>query len=46
MLIRKEHFKYALVVAGIDKKKTRNVVRKTFAERRKLSLMWDNKIRK
>ena len=36
----------ALVVADIDKKKIRNIVRKTCSERRKISLLKDVKIRK
>ena len=34
------------MVADIDTKKTRNVVRKTCAERRKISSLKDEKIRK
>ena len=34
------------MVADIDKKKVRNVVRKTCAERRKMSLLKDLRIRK
>ena len=34
------------MVAGIDKKKVRNIVRKAFIERRKISLLKDVKIRK
>ena len=41
-----EEFQHALKVADIDKKKTRNEVRKTCAERRKASLLKDVKIRK
>ena len=37
---------HALVAADIDKRKIRNVVRKTFTERRKISLLKDLKIRK
>ena len=37
---------HALVIADIDEKKIRNVVRKTCAERRKITLMEDVKIRK
>ena len=39
-------FQHALVMADIDKRKIRNVVRKTCAERRKISLLKDMKIRK
>ena len=39
-------FQHALVVADIDKKKIRNVVRKTFAERRNISLVKDVRMRK
>ena len=38
-------FQHALVVADMDKKKIR-IMRKTCAERRKISLMKDLKIRK
>ena len=34
-------FQHALVVADINKKKLRNVMRKTCAERRKISLLID-----
>ena len=37
-------FQHALMEADIDKKKIRNVVTKTCAERRKISLMKDLKI--
>ena len=37
---------HALVIAGMDKKKIREVVRKTNAERRKITLLKDVKIRK
>ena len=39
-------FQHALVVADIDKRKIRNVVRKSCAERRKISLLKDLEIRK
>ena len=39
-------FRHALVMADIDKIKIRNVVRKTCAERRKITLLKDVKIRK
>ena len=39
-------FLHALAVADIDRKKIRNVVRKTRFERRKISLLKDEKIRK
>ena len=39
-------FQHALVIAGIDKKKIRKVVKKTCAERRKISSLKDVKIRK
>ena len=39
-------FQHALVVADIDKKKIRNAIRKTCAERRKINLPKDLKIRK
>ena len=39
-------FQHALVVADIDKKKIRNVVRKICTERRGISLLKDLKIRK
>ena len=39
-------FQHALVIADVDKKIIRNVVRKTCAERRKISLLKDVKIRK
>ena len=39
-------FQHALVIADIDKKKIRNIVRKTCAERRKISLLKDVRIRK
>ena len=38
-------FQHALVIADIDKKKVKNVVRKTCAERKKISLLKDEKIR-
>ena len=38
-------FLHILAVADIDKKKIRNVVRKTCTERRKISLLKDLKIR-
>ena len=38
-------FQYELVVADIDKKKIRNVVRKTLTERGKISLLIDVWIR-
>ena len=34
-------FQHSLLVANIDKKKTRNVVRKTCNERRKITLLKD-----
>ena len=37
---------HALVIADIDKKKIRKVVRNTCAERRKITLLKDVKIRK
>ena len=40
------HFQHALVVADIDMKKIRNVVRKTCTEGRKISLLMDVKIMK
>ena len=51
--IKKEHqwfilnmeLQHALVIADIDKKKIRKVVRKTCAERRKITLLKDVKIR-
>ena len=39
-------FQHALVVADIDKRKIRNVVRKTCVESRKISSMKDVKIMK
>ena len=39
-------FQHALVVADIDTKKMRNVVRKTCTERRKIRLLKDLMIRK
>ena len=39
-------FQHALVEADIDKRKIRNVVRKSCTERRKISLLKDLKIRK
>ena len=39
-------FEHALVIADIDKRKIRKVVRKTCAEKRKISLLKDVKIRK
>ena len=39
-------FQHALVIADIDGKKIRNVVRKTCTERRMISLLKDLKIRK
>ena len=39
-------FQHALVIADIDEKKVRNVIRKTCTERRKISLLEDVKIRK
>ena len=39
-------FQHALVVADIDRKKIRKVVRKTCADRRKISLLKDVKISK
>ena len=39
-------FQYALVIADIDMRKIRKVVRKTCAERRKITLLKDVKIRK
>ena len=39
-------FQHALMVADIDKKKIRKVVRKTCTERRKISLLKDVKIGK
>ena len=38
-------FQYAIVIADIDKRKIRIVVRKTCAERRKITLQKDVKIR-
>ena len=37
---------HAVVIADIDKRKIRKVVRKTYAERRKITLLKDVKIRK
>ena len=39
-------FQHALVIADIDKRKVMKVVRKTCAERRKITLLKDMKIRK
>ena len=39
-------FQHALVIADIDKKKIRKVVRKTCGERRKITLLKDVMIRK
>ena len=39
-------FQHALVMADIDKRKIRKVVRKTCTERRKITLLKDVKIRK
>ena len=39
-------FQHALVIADIDKKKIRNVVRRTCAETRKITLLKDGKISK
>ena len=39
-------FQHALMVADVDKKKTRNVVKKTCTDRRVISLLKDVKIRK
>ena len=39
-------FQHAVVIADIDKRKIRKVVRKTCAERRKITLLKDVKIRK
>ena len=39
-------FQHALVIADIDKRKIRKVMRKTCAERRKITLLQDVKIRK
>ena len=39
-------FQHALVIAGIDKRKIRKVVKKTCAERRKITSLKDVKIRK
>ena len=39
-------FQHALVVADIDKKKIRNIVKKTCTGGRKISLLKDEKIRK
>ena len=39
-------FQHALVIADIDKRKIRKVVRRTCAERRKITLLKDVKIRK
>ena len=39
-------FQHALVIADIDKRKIRKVVRKTCAERRKITLLKDEEIRK
>ena len=41
-----DEFQHVLVVEDIDKNKMRCVVRKTFAERKKISLLKDVKIRK
>ena len=42
----REAFQHALVETDIDKRKIRKVVRKTCAERRKITLVKDVKIRK
>ena len=39
-------FQHSLVITDIDKKKIRNVVKNTCAERRKISLLKDVKIGK
>ena len=39
-------FQHALVVADVDNKEIRNVIRKTCTERRKKSMLIDLKIRK
>ena len=39
-------FQHALVVADIDKRKIRNVVRNTYSERRRTNLLKDLMIRK
>ena len=39
-------FLHVLVVSDMDKKKRRNVVREIFIERRKISLLIDDRIRK
>ena len=39
-------FQHALVIADINKRKTRKVVRKTCAERGKISMLKEKKIRK
>ena len=39
-------FQHALVIADIDKRKIRKVERKTCAERRKITLLKDVKIKK
>ena len=39
-------FQHAIVITDIDKRKIRKVVRKTCAERRKITLLKDVKIRK
>ena len=39
-------FQHAFVIAHIDKRKIREVVKKACAERRKISLLKDVKIRK
>ena len=39
-------FQHTLVIADMDKRKIRKVVRKTCAERRNISLLKDVKIRK
>ena len=41
-----EEFQHVLLVADIDRKKIRNVVRKTYTERRKISLLNDMTIKK
>ena len=41
-----EEFQHALVIADIDKKKIRKVVKKDCAERRKIIFLKDVKIRK
>ena len=41
-----EEFQYALVIANINKKKIRKVVRNPCTEKRKINLLKDFKIRK